>query len=153
MNISIPNVFKSFSRLETILLVVFILYIVLPIQTPNFLAGAIDSSLGMLSIFIITVYLFFHVNPILAVVYIFVAYELLRRSCKITGQTPIVEYTPTQVKKDQYMKEMNPPTHVVSLEEEIIHQMAPIGKSDPTTYIDTSYKPIADKLMEGATLV
>ena len=51
------------------------------------------------------------------------------------------------------MKEMNPPTHVVSLEEEIIHQMAPIGKSDPTTYIDTSYKPIADKVIDGATLV
>jgi len=144
---------KSVSPLEIFLFILFVVYIVFSIPTPNVIVPFIDSPLGLGAILIITLYLFLYTTPILGILSIFVAYELLRRSCKITGQTPIVEYTPTQVKKDQYMKEMNPPTHVVSLEEEIIHQMAPIGKSDPTTYIDTSYKPIADKLMEGATLV
>jgi hypothetical protein len=50
------------------------------------------------------------------------------------------------------MKEMNPPTHVLTLEEEIVKEMAPLGKSDPSTYIDTSYKPIADKLIDGVAL-
>ena len=77
---------------------------------------------------------------------------MLRRSSKLTGTTPIMKYTPTQAKKDKYMKEMNPPTNVLTLEEEIVKQMAPIGKSDPSTYMDTSYKPVADKLIDGVAL-
>jgi uncharacterized membrane protein (DUF485 family) len=149
MNISIPNVFKSFSRLETILLVVFILYIVLPIQTPNFLAGAIDSSLGMLSIFIITVYLFFHVNPILAVVYIFVAYELLRRSANRPGNVHLMQYSPTQAKKDAELQAMNP-VRSGTLEEEVILKMAPIGHSDPSIFTSSAYKPVADNIKNAS---
>ena len=114
---------KSVSPLEIFLFILFVVYIVFSIPTPNVIVPFIDSPLGLGAILIITLYLFLYTTPILGILSIFVAYELLRRSCKITGQTPIVEYTPTQVKKDQYMKEMNPPTHVVSLEEEIIHQI------------------------------
>lgn len=144
---------KSVSPLEIFLFILFVVYIVFSIPTPNFIVPFIDNPLGLGIIIITTLYLFLYTTPILGILSIFVAYELLRRSSKITGQTQIIDYTPTQIKKDQYMKEMNPPTHVVSLEEEVIKQMAPIGKSDPSTYIDTSYKPIADKVMDGATLV
>jgi uncharacterized membrane protein (DUF485 family) len=147
---NIPNLFKSFSKLEIILLVIFILYIVLPIQTPGFLAGAIDSSLGMLTIFIITVYLFFHVNPVLAVVYIFVAYELLRRSASKTGGVTLLKYTPTQAKKDAELKAMNPPL-VETLEEQVVQKMAPIGHSDPSIFTSSSYKPVADNIKNAAT--
>ena len=144
---------KSVSPLEIFLFILFVVYIVFSIPTPNFIVPLIDNPLGLGIIIITTLYLFLYTTPILGILSIFVAYELLRRSSKITGQTQIIDYTPTQIKKDQYMKEMNPPTHVVSLEEEVITQMAPIGKSDPSTYIDTSYKPIADKVIGGATLV
>lgn len=144
---------KSVSPLEIFLFILFVVYIVFSIPTPNFIVPLIDNPLGLGIIIITTLYLFLYTTPILGILSIFVAYELLRRSSKITGQTQIIDYTPTQIKKDQYMKEMNPPTHVVSLEEEVITQMAPIGKSDPSTYIDTSYKPISDKVIDGATLV
>jgi hypothetical protein len=146
---NIPNLFKSFSQLEILLLVIFILYIVLPIQTPNFLASAIDSSLGMLTIFIVTVYLFFHVNPILAVVYIFVAYELLRRSAHKTGGVSLIQYTPTQARKDSELKAMNPPL-AETLEEQIVQKMAPIGHSDPSIFTSSSYKPVADDIKNAA---
>ena len=146
---NIPSLFKSFSQLEIILLVIFILYIVLPIQTPGFLAGAINSSLGMLFIFIITVYLFFHVNPILAVVYIFVAYELLRRSGNSGGNVTLFQYTPTQAKKDADLKEMNPP-RAETLEEQLIQKMAPIGYSDPSIFTSSSFKPVADNIKNAS---
>jgi hypothetical protein len=146
---SIPNTFKSFSQLEIVLLVIFILYIVLPIQTPDFLAGAIDSSLGMISIFIVTVYLFFYVNPILAVVYIFVAYELLRRSANKTGRVAMVKYTPSQSKKDAELKALNPPRSE-TLEEEIIVKMAPIGHSEPSLFTSSTFKPVADNINNAA---
>jgi uncharacterized membrane protein (DUF485 family) len=147
---NIPNLFKSFSQLEIILLVTFILYIVLPIQTPDFLAGAVDSSLGMLTIFIVTIYLFFHVNPILAVVYIFVAYELLRRSANKTGRVTMIKYTPTQAKKDAELKAMNPP-QPETLEEQVIQKMAPIGHSEPSIFTSSTFKPVADNTKNAST--
>jgi uncharacterized membrane protein (DUF485 family) len=70
----------KFSPLDITLFIVFIVYIILPIGTPDFLAGYVNSPLGMLFMFVVTVFLFLYTNPILAVLYIFVAYELIRRS-------------------------------------------------------------------------
>jgi hypothetical protein len=143
------KLFQSLSKLELALLIIFVLYIALPIQTPDFFAGLVDSSLGMLTIFVITVYLFFNVNPIVAVVYIFVAYELLRRSSNKTGTVTIVQHTPSQANKDSEMIAMNP-VQVTTLEEEVVQQMAPIGKSDPGMFISTSFKPVADKVGDAS---
>jgi hypothetical protein len=146
----LPQVFKSLSSLESSLLVVFILYLVLPIQTPQVLAGTVDSPLGMLAIFIVTIYLFFYSNPVLAIVYVFVAYELLRRSSQVTGRVGIVQYTPTQVKKDSELRAMNPPV-VETLEEQVVKKMAPIGRSDPIVYTSSTFKPVAEKI-DGASM-
>uniref|UniRef100_A0A6C0E8J3 Uncharacterized protein n=1 Tax=viral metagenome TaxID=1070528 RepID=A0A6C0E8J3_9ZZZZ len=144
-SVSVPNVFKSLTQLEIALLVIFIVYIVLPIQTPNFLAGSVDSPLGMLVIFMVTVYLFFNVNPIVAVIYVFVAYELIRRSSNKPGRLNMVNYTPSQTKKDSDMKVMNPPK-TSSLEEEVVEKMAPIGHSDISIYTNSSFKPVAENV-------
>jgi len=141
----IPNLFKSFSPLEGALLVIFVFYIVLPIKSPSFFAGMVDSALGMLTIFIITVYLFFNVNPILAVVYVFVAYELIRRSGNVTNHVSIMKYVPTQATKDAELKAMNPPRHE-TLEEEIVHKLAPIGHSDQSIFVSSTYKPMAERI-------
>ena len=141
---------KSISPLEIILFIVFVVYILFPIKTPNVLIPFINSSFGLALILIATLYLFFYTTPILAILAILVAYELIRRSngniIKKTLMNNISNYTPpTQEKKDDKMLEMNP-VKVETLEEEVVHQMAPVGKSDPSTYIETSYKPIADPL-------
>jgi len=148
----LKNIFKSvksFTKVDYALIVVFILYIVFPVETPDLLIPIIDSSLGMLSIFIITLYLFFYVNPVVAIVYIFVAYELIRRSSNKSGRVTIMEYTPSQKKKDLEMKQMNPKV-IETLEEEVILQMAPIGKSKDNEYVNTTFKPVADKIKEGS---
>jgi hypothetical protein len=142
---NIANLVKSFSQLELSLLVIFVLYLVLPIQTPSFLAGSVDSSIGIVTMFAITIYLFFYSNPILAIIYIFVAYELLRRSSSFTGRVAMIQYTPTQQKKDTQMTKMNPvPSDI--LEVDVISQMAPIGKSDPIQFLSSSYKPIVESV-------
>jgi len=145
----IKKVFSSLTKLEIALLVVFILYVVLPIQTPSFLSGIVDSSLGMLTIFVLAVYMFLNVNPIVAVVFVLVAYELLRRSTQKVGRVTVMQYTPSQTKKDAEMVAMNP-TKEVTLEEEVVNTMAPIGRSDPSVFVGTTFKPVADKLKEGS---
>jgi hypothetical protein len=142
---NVQNLVKSFSQLEIALLVIFVLYLVLPIQTPAFLSGTIDSSIGMVTMFAITLYLFFYSNPILAILYIFVAYELLRRSAAFTGRVAMIQYTPTQQKKDTQMQKMNPVQSDI-LEVDVISTMAPIGKSDPIQFLSSSYKPIVESV-------
>ena len=137
---------NNFSRLELVVLVVFIIYLVFPVKTPDFLAGFIDSPMGYVSIFAITVYLFTYCHPILAILYLFVAYELLRRSALTRAQVShiddnrVVDYSVTQMQKDSEMAHMNPPQKK-TLEEDLIDTMAPIGKAPESVYINTSFKP------------
>jgi hypothetical protein len=147
----IPEVFKSLSKVEIGLLIVFMTYIILPIPTPTFLSGMIDSPLGMLVIFLVTLYLFFYTNPVLAIIYLFVAYELLRRSSIVTGRVAMIQYTPSQAQRDVQIKAMNP-AQVNTLEEQVVQDMAPIGRSDASSYLMSSYKPVAEDV-GGASLV
>ena len=88
--------FPKYSFIEILLFVIFVAYLIFPIKTPFFLASMVDSTFGIIGIFIVIIYLFFYANPILAILYIFVAYELVRRSSEITGRVSIIQYTPSQ---------------------------------------------------------
>lgn len=134
------------SPFEYVLLVSFILYLVLPVNIPEPIANFVETPLGIIGLFLITVALFVYVNPILGVLYIFVAYELLRRSSRITGKTAYIEYTPTQVIKDEKMRKMNPPTEK-TLEEIIIQKMSPIGESN---FVDKRTENVKENIIGGA---
>lgn len=141
----IPKILKTLSTLEMVLLACFVIYVIFPIPTPNFLAGVLDSSLGMLVLFVVGLFLFFYVNPVLGVVFIFVAYEMLRRSSHLVGHAAIVQHTPSQAKKDVQMINMNPPKKE-TLEEEIVDKMAPVGHSDLSIYTPSSFKPVSENV-------
>ena len=144
---------KSVSPLEIFLFVLFLVYLVFPVPTPNMLSPWIDSSIGMVIIFMVTVYLFFYTNPILGILSVFVAYELLRRSSLIMGRTSIVMNTPSQERKDVQLQEINPPPiFFPTLEEEVVSKMAPLGVSDTSVYQVSSFKPVSDKLTGGSVV-
>jgi len=139
----LQKMFGSLTQVEMIALAVFVLYIVFPIENPQFISNMVDTPLGMVGVLAVTLYLFFNANPLVAILYVFVAYELLRRSSKQTGKAAIQEHTPTQAKKDKKMEKMNP-VKKESLEEEIVEKMAPIGHSDPVVFSETAFKPVAE---------
>jgi hypothetical protein len=132
------------SPIEYAMLGVFILFLIIPVKIPLPIAQVVDSPLGMIMLFLATMALFVYVNPILGILYIFVAYELLRRSGKITGKSAYIEYTPSQTKKDEIMKQMNPPMER-SLEEIMVDKMSPVGQSEMLEYVNTGFKPVSDK--------
>ena len=166
MNLNLKS-FQKMSPPEFVLLGVFIVYILFPISTPMEIAPLIDSPLGYVSIFVITLLLFVYTSPVLGVLYIFVAYELIRRSSlqgnhiqnpqQLSGENS-TQYMPTHVPKvvttqsvkDAEMASMNP-SRETTLEEEIVELRAPIGKSDPVKYTESSFKPVAHKLV-GASM-
>ena len=152
---TIKTLVKSAPPLEIALFILFVLYLVLPINTPAALAPLIDSPVGMISIFAVTRYVFLYTNPILGILYIFVAYELLRRSGGAifggrstngsSGQTAYIQYSPSQKKRDSDLQKMNP-VKSTSLEEDMVDKMAPVGYSDPATYINSEFKPVSENV-------
>jgi hypothetical protein len=141
----------SFTPIEITLLVIFIFYLIVNIETPLVIAEVIESPFGLLALLLLLLFLFFYGNPIIAVLFVFVAYELLKRSSFTTGRSAIAEHTPTQIKKDIQMEMMNPKKEA-TLEEEIVNKMAPVGKGELPQLIDTNFKPLAAK-MEGASKI
>ena len=149
---SLPKLGKM-TRLEMLLLFVFVIYLIFPIGTPGVLKDYIISPMGYLTIFIVTLYLFFYSHPILAILYIFVAYELLNRSNKASMQhvssTPMpkkqVRFNEQPAKVDEQVVSVAPKTQT-TLEEEVINKNAPVGVSQSTNFVTTAFQPITDKI-------
>jgi uncharacterized membrane protein (DUF485 family) len=161
---------KSMKTYEIVLLVLFIIYIILPINPPKWMASFVESSLGIVTLFCITVALFIYTNPILGVVYILVAYEVFRRSGNVnekniyqssttTSQTPPQEPTRTtrsipisQTSKDAQLQLMNV-DQTSSLEEEVISVSIPQNENQQKV-VDMEYNflPVADSIISGSSL-
>ena len=130
--------------LEIILVALFLLVIFAPYEIPASVGFFLDSSLGMIGFFLITLALFVYFHPVVGIFYLGVAYELIRRSALGLKQVPIIQYTPTQEKKDAEMKSYNPPKFT-SLEEEVVAKRVPpiVGGGGA---VDTTFKPVAQNI-------
>lgn len=141
---------RKMNPLEMAVLVLFIIYIIFPIQTPTFLASSINTPLSLIVIFIVTLYLFFYTHPAIGIIYIFVAYELLRRSSLKMGQNIMMQYTPSEEIRTQEMVKMNPPQRT-TLEEEVVAKMAPASHQQIPVQEGSNFQPLAEKIV-GASL-
>ena len=143
---------KEVSSVQLVLFLVFVLYIALPISTPDFLKPYVSSPIGLLFFFCITIALFTYSNPVLGVLYLFVVYEAIRRSSE-TAHNPraiVLQYEPSQATKDDALRKMNPSKGEKTVEEEIIAIRAPINTVFTPTLITTEFKPIVNAV-EGAS--
>ena len=139
---------QSLSPLETATLIVFVVYIIFPFKTPFFLAGIINTPIGLLVALVLTLYLFFYTNPILGVVFIFVAYELIRRSSLVkiaASDNYMIRSSTSEAERTFEMKKMNP-SPSVTLEEDVIAKMAPAQVFNHTdTTLGVGFKPVIEK--------
>ena len=139
---------KALSPLEIAALVIFVIYIIFPFKTPAFLLGTVNTPIGLVVLLIVTLYLFFYTNPILGVVYIFVAYELIRRSSLVrrgSADNYMVRSSPSEIQRAVEMEQMNPVRNV-TLEEDVISKMAPAQVFHENT-IDSGFKPVAERVV------
>lgn len=133
----------SFKPIEVALMASFILFIVMPFELPSMVVTTVSNPLGLLALFLTAVYLFFNLHPVVAALFLFAAYELINRVNRQTHKVIMAEHTASQEKKDEKMERMNP-VKKTTLEEQMVEEMAPIGHSDPSEYITTSFKPVAE---------
>jgi len=149
MNFS--SYYQSLSQMEIGMMVLFVIYLVADIYPPEIMASYIDTPIGMVGVLLTTLYVFMNFKPILGVIFLFVAYEIVRRSARVNNRVPMMLYTPSQAKKDTELAEMNP-VQPTTLEEEVVEQMAPVGKSSLISYTMSEYKPISSDIHNASSI-
>jgi hypothetical protein len=127
---------------QFLLLIIFVVYIVFNVQTPQPLASMIDSTFGYVVIIALFAVLAINLNPIVIVVGVFAIYLLFKRSSISTGSLAMTKFLPTENVKSQYLSAFN--QFPVTLEEEVVQQMAPLQPGP--TMAPKSFLPIMDNL-------
>ena len=72
------NLFLKMTPLEISVVIIMVLYVIFKVDTPEFMAKTIDSPIGLLTVLVTIMFLFYYANPVIAILFIFVAYELIR---------------------------------------------------------------------------
>ena len=144
---SFSSLFKKEHMGELVLVILLIVYLILGFKTPEPIANMIDSLIGKVVIFIVVIYLFMHSNPILAILSLFVAFDLIRRSSMTTGIDALQRFAPSEQKKSSQFTAFN--QFPYTLEQEVVAKMAPIMKSG-SSLNQASYKPLLDNLYDAS---
>jgi hypothetical protein len=133
---------------QLVLVVLFIIYLLMGFKTPHSVANMIDSTVGKIVVALFALLLFAYSNPILGVLGIFVAYQLVRSASIKTGMAGLEEYYPTEEKKWSPFT----PAHQFpyTLEQEMVKKMAP--QKFNTNYTKATYKPTLDETYDAASV-
>ncbi len=143
------ELFKKENMSQLLLTILFMIYLIMGYKTPEPVANVVDSLVGKIVIFITVITLFMHANPILAVLSLFVAFDLIRRSSAATGIDALKKYLPTEEKKSSQFTAFN--QFPYTLEQEVVKKMAPIVQSG-SSLTKPSYKPLLENLHDASAI-
>ena len=132
-----------------ILGLLFVLYLIMGYQTPEPVANFVDTFYGKTIVFFFVLLLFCYGHPILAVLGLLVAFDLIRRSSLTTGIDALKKWEPSEEKKYSQFTAFN--QFPYTLEQEVVAKMAPIIQSG-STLTKPSYKPMLDNFHDASPL-
>jgi hypothetical protein len=144
---SFTALFNKEHRGELFLAILLVVYLVMGYKTPESVANVVDTLVGKVVIFIVVVYLFAYYHPILAVLALFVAFDLIRRSTLTTGLDALQKFVPTEEKKTSQFTAFN--QFPYTLEQEVVAKMAPIMQSG-SSITQASFKPLLEDLHDAS---
>ncbi len=130
-----------------LLIALLIAYLVFDIQSPSLLNPFIDNIFGKIIILILAVSVFMHSDPVVGVLVLLAAYELVRRVSENTGSS-IMKYLPSEFKKSGDFGALN--EFPVTLEEEIVNSMVPLVKHPASN--DLNYEPAQEDIHEASDI-
>ena len=143
------DLFKKEHMGQLTLVILFIIYLIMGYETPQSVASIVDTLPGKVVIFIVVVYLFMKSNPLLAVLSLFVAFDLIRRSSVATGSDAIRRYAHCEEEKSSQFSAFN--QFPYTLEQEVVKKMAPIVQSG-SSLSKPSYKPLLENLHDASPI-
>jgi hypothetical protein len=118
-------------------------------NTPEPIANLVDNVGGKLLLFVIVIYMFMNTHPVLAVLALFVVFDLMRRSSLTTGISALDKYAPSEEKKMSQFTAFN--QFPYTLEQEVVSKMAPIVQTG-SALNPASYKPMLENLYDASPI-
>jgi hypothetical protein len=168
---TVSEMMKGMTAPQWILLVLFLIYFVFPVQFPSPIYQAFESIPGMIFVFCVIVYLFLYSHPVLGIFALLAAYEFFYYSTSsyspATSKTAFLQYAPQPVTREIQPNELSPvlalppPISIdvsesqipiqsqqpqQTLEEEMVQNMAPVNPQDTSVYVNTRFQPVADSV-------
>ena len=137
---NLNDLLKAEKRHQLMLGVVFVIYILMNVQTPRTLAGLVDNLYGNIVVVVIAMSVFTQSNPVVGILAMVAAYELIKRSNVGTGNHAIRNYLPSDKSKVMDFSRYN--DFPVTLEEQVVNKMAPLVKHDAPP--NSNYKPVLE---------
>jgi hypothetical protein len=133
---------------ELVLTILFIVYLVLGYKMPQAVATMIDTTFGKIAVVLAALFLFAYSNPILGVLGLLVAYQLIKGASIKTGMAGLEAYYPTEAKKWSPFS----PTHQFpyTLEQEVVKNMT--TQTFNTEYVKAPYRPTLDDTHDASYL-
>jgi hypothetical protein len=133
---------------QLVLVVLFVLYLVLGYQIPEGVATMIDSPIGKIVVVVVALMLFAYSNPILGILALLVAYQLIKGASIKTGMAGLEEYYPTESKKWSPFT----PIHQFpyTLEQEVVKNMT--TQKFNTEYVKAPFRPTLDDTHDASPL-
>ena len=144
----IDNLLEKRNMSQLILVILFIIYLVMGLKMPDQVANIIDSPAGKIVVALIALLLFGYSNPILGVLGIMVAYQLIKSSSEKTGMAALEKYYPTEEKKWSPFT----PIHQFpyTLEQEVVKEMA--SQKFNANYVKAPYRPMLDDTHDASMI-
>ena len=130
-----------------LLIALLFVYLLFDIQTPSILNPLIDNIFGKIIILILAVSVFMHSDPVIGILVLLAAYELVRRVSEQTGSS-IMKFLPSENKKENHFSSFN--EFPVTLEEEIVNSMVPLVKHPASN--DLNYQPNQEDVHEASDI-
>ena len=116
-------------------------------RPPQWVANAVDSFVGKLAIFALCLYFFLYCGPVVAILFLVVAYQLWNISANMTGLDALKEWVPSEEKKSSQFTAFN--QFPYTLEQEQVAKWAPVYKTG-ISLTETTYRPKLDNTHDAA---
>jgi hypothetical protein len=138
------DLFKKQHTGELVLVVLFIIYLIMGYKTPQPVANFISTIPGMVIVVILAIILLCSCHPILGVIGVVVAFELIRRS----NRDSYDEYIPSEQNKMQELTSYN--QFPYTLEQEVVKEMT--VQRSAGVLSQATYKPYLEDNYDAAPI-
>jgi len=126
----------------------FLVYLIAGLKLPDNVANVLDSTVGKIVIVVVALMLFAYSNPILGVLALLVAYQMIKGASIKTGMAGLEAYYPTEQKKWSPFT----PTHQYpyTLEQEVVKNMT--TQKFNASYVKAPFKPVIEDTYDAAPI-
>jgi len=110
---------------------------------PPSLTKLVNTQAGMVAVVLIALTVFFHTHPVVGILALLVAYEMIRTAGRTTPAEIYSQVQPSYRSREDRLRAMQP-TPRVSLEEEMIKNLIPFVRAPRDSDPSASYLPVLD---------